>query len=87
MVYEFMPMLYIIIGCLAVSSLPEALGKLSGILLITAALIIIRLRLKFRLEKAQYIEEILDKMLENQRNLRKTDILNRRPNPESIQES
>ena len=87
MIYEFMPILYIVIGCFAVSTLPEAMGKLSGMLLISAALIIIRLRLKYRLEKAQYIEELLDKMLENQRNFRKTDMLNRRHEPESIQES
>lgn len=84
--YDAMPILYIIVGCLAASSLPEILGKLSGILLITAALIIVRVRLKFRLEKAQFIEEILDNMIENQRQIRKTDMLNRQRDPEGIQE-
>ena len=74
MIYELMPLLYIIIGCAAAINLPEILGKSSGVLLISAALIIIHLRLKFRQEKAEYIEDILNCLLKKQANVRKSDL-------------
>ena len=51
MLYELMPLIYIVIGTGAVIALPDMLGKACGVLLITAALWIIQLRLHYRQQR------------------------------------
>lgn len=45
--YEFLPFLYVIVGSLAAIN-TDGIGRASGVLLITAGLVVFKLRLSYR---------------------------------------
>jgi hypothetical protein len=63
MLYEIMPLVYIIVGTCAAILLPEELGKASGVLLVSAAIMIIQMRLNYRQKKLDYLELIVEKFV------------------------
>jgi hypothetical protein len=63
MLYEITPLVYIIVGTCATILLPEELGKASGVLLVSAAIMIIQMRLNYRQKKLDYLELIVEKFV------------------------
>jgi|GEM_PF-6228388 len=57
--YEILPFLYSAGGVAVIILSNESIGKASGILLISAALIVFRLRLEYRKQRAEDAEEEL----------------------------
>lgn len=63
MLYEILPLFYVIMGTCAAIMLPELLGKASGVLLVSAAVWIIQMRLNYRQKKLDYLELIVEKFV------------------------